>query len=91
MIGNDGWGILARRDPAEVGSNQSWLSDGEWWSSIHNVGSGISLAVCDGLAFDLFAGLGVELPTFGDFTLVVPDLGRLTRPLGDFRGGADGP
>jgi hypothetical protein len=91
MIGNDGWAILARRDLAEVGSNQSWLSDGEWWSSIHNVGSGISLAVCDGLAFDFPAALGVELPTFGDFTLVVPDLGRLVSPLGDFRGGADGP
>ena len=91
MFENDGWGILARRDPAEVGSSQSWLSDGEWWSSIHNVGSGISSAVYDGLAFDFPAELGVELPTFGDLTLVVPDLGRLTRPLGDLRGGADGP
>jgi hypothetical protein len=55
------------------------------------VGSGISLTVFDGLAFDFPAALGVELPTFGDFTLVVPDLGRLVSPLGDLRGGADGP
>jgi hypothetical protein len=55
------------------------------------VDSDISFAARGGLAFALPAVLGVELAIFGDLTLIVPDLDRLTSPLGDLLGGAEGP